>query len=141
MRGRRPELFSDSVGYERYALPDNYFNFVLDSITTFKQEQDFEYFCRRLIERVICPNLTAQTGPTGGGDRKVDSETYPVAEEIAERWYVGFDGGSKERWGFAFSAKKDWRAKLREDVQKAIDTGREYAKMYFVTNQAVRDKA
>ncbi len=28
----------------------------------------------------ICPDLLPQPGPTGDGDSKVNSETYPVAE-------------------------------------------------------------
>lgn len=39
------------------------------------------------MEVVICPNLLPQTDPTGGGDSKVDSETYPVSSEISDKWY------------------------------------------------------
>lgn len=140
MRDRRPDLVSDSEVLHEYTLPDDELNFRLDTLTQHKQEQDFEHLARRLMEKVVCPNLTFQTGPTGGGDRKVDAETYPVAEQIAERWYVGTDEASKERWAFAISAKKDWRPKLKADVKKAVETNRNYTKVYFITNQAVRDK-
>jgi len=114
----------------------------LETLTNRSQETEFEGFARALIKLEICPNLLPQTGPTGGGDSKVDSETYPVADELALAWYVGV--GSKaasERWAFAFSAKKKWRDKLKSDIRKVAATGRGYAKAFFVTNQYVRDKA
>ena len=72
-----------------------------------------------LPKKEICPNLVVQTGPTGGGDSKVDTETYPVADEIAMRWYEGIGReAAQERWAFAFSAKEKWRPKIRADVEK-----------------------
>ncbi|MCK4783141.1 MAG: hypothetical protein KAV87_05270, partial [Desulfobacteraceae bacterium] len=100
-----------------------------------------EHFCRRLAEKELCPNLLPQTGPTGGGDSKVDTETFPVADTIAERWYEGDPKrAARERWAFAFSAKKKWRPKVKDDVRKIVETGREYSLIYFMTNQAVRDR-
>ena len=90
----------------------------------------------------LCPNLLPQTGPTGGGDSKVDSETYPVADELSVRWYEGIGReAAHERWAFAFSAKEDWRSKVQSDVKKIMETGREYKLIYFITNQYVRDKS
>ena len=108
MRARRPELFSDSTNSPGVFLTREVFEYHLDTLTSRKQETVFEHFCRRLAEREICPNLLPQTGPTGGGDSKTDSENYPVAESIAMRWYEGIDSSAaaKERWAFAFSAKK-----------------------------------
>ena len=114
--------------------------FLLDQITARKQEMQFEHFCRRLAEHELCPNLTVQTGPVGGGDRKVDAETYPVDEAVAERWYEGTARAATERWAFAFSAKRDWRPKVRSDVEKIAGTQRGYSVIYFMTNQAVRDR-
>ncbi|WP_447978222.1 hypothetical protein [Candidatus Nitrospira bockiana] len=114
----------------------------MDTLTARKQETDFEYFCRRLAEKELCPNLLPQTGPTGGGDSKVDAETYPVADGIASRWYEGIGrDASQDRWAFAFSAKEDWRAKVQSDVEKIIGTKRDYKLIYFITNQFVKDKA
>jgi hypothetical protein len=93
----------------------------LETLTRRKQEIEFEHFCRRLSEKEICPNLLPQTGSTGGGDSKVDTETYPVSDEISLRWYEGKGReASQERWAFAFSTKKDWRSKVRSDVEKII---------------------
>lgn len=89
MRQLHPDLFSDSRVDDIVRLPKAVFEYHLDTLTSRKQEYEFEHFCRKLAEKEVCPNLRPQTGPTGGGDSKVDTETYPVAEEIAERWWVG----------------------------------------------------
>lgn len=141
MRARRPELFSDSRISSEPMLTREVFEYHLDTLTNRKQETEFEHFCRRLAEKEICPNLLPQTGPTGGGDSKVDTETYPVADSIALRWYEGVGKeASQERWAFAFSAKKTWGAKARSDVKKIVKTKRGYKLVYFITNQFVKDK-
>jgi hypothetical protein len=142
MRARRPNLFSDSTNSPGASLTKEGFEYHLETLTNRKEETVFEHFCRRLAEREICPNLLPQTGPTGGGDSKTDSENYPVAESIAMRWYEGEDSAAaaKERWAFAFSAKKKWRPKLDSDVDKIAKTKRGYTKIYFFTNQFVKDK-
>src|SRR5277367_301689 len=117
MRARRPELFSDSISATEVSLTREVFEYHLDTLTSRKEETIFEHFCRRLAEREICPNLLPQTGPTGGGDSKTDSENYPVAESIAIRWYEGEDPiAAEQRWAFAFSAMKKWRPKVISDV-------------------------
>jgi hypothetical protein len=141
MRARRPEMFSDSRTVGEIHLPREVFEYHLDTLTSRKQETEFEHFCRRLAEKQLCPNLLPQTGPTGGGDSKVDAETYPVADEISLRWYEGVArSADQERWAFAFSAKKKWRPKIESDVEKIVNTGRGYKLIYFITNQFVRDK-
>ena len=141
MRARRPELYSDTVYTEEPVLDRSQFEFHLDTLTQRKEEIRFEHFCRRLAEKELCPNLLPQTGPTGGGDSKVDAETFPVADTIAERWYEGDPKrAARERWAFAFSAKKKWRPKVEDDVRKIVQTGRDYSLIYFVSNQAVRDR-
>jgi hypothetical protein len=141
MRARRPELFSDSQLIHEPQLSREVFEYQLETLTSRKQEIEFEHFCRKLAEKEICPNLLPQTGPTGGGDSKVDSETYPVADEIALRWYEGIGReAAQERWGFAFSAKKKWRPKVRADVEKIVEAQRDYKLIWFITNQFVKDK-
>lgn len=140
MRARHPDLFSDAVVQEEHRLPRAVFEYHLDTLTNRKQEYEFEHFCRKLAEKEICPNLRAQTGPTGGGDSKVDSETYPVAPEISERWWIAEPAAGGERWAFAFSAKKAWKQKAKSDAAKIIATGRDYKRIYFFTNQFVSDK-
>ena len=140
MRTRRPEQYSDSHDIVSPVLDRSFFEYHLETLTNRSDEKPFEHFCRRLAQKEICPNLIPQTGPTGGGDSKVDTETYPVAPEIAERWYEGNPRAATERWGFAFSAKKEWKPKARADVRKIASTGRGYTKIHFVSNQFIRDK-
>jgi len=140
MRARHPDLFSDSAVESRPVLARPVFDHHLDTLTARKEEYQFEHFCRLIAEKEICPNLRIQTGPTGGGDSKVDSENYPVAKEISERWWIGEPAGGSERWAFAFSAKKQWKPKLRADVESVLSTKRDYKRIYFFTNQLVSDK-
>jgi hypothetical protein len=141
LKGRRPEYFSDSVGHDSPVLDRSLLEYQLDTLTSRSEESQFETFARRLLEHTVCPNLLSHTGPTGGGDSKVDTETYPVAETLAMSWYMGTgDRAATERWAFAFSAKKDWRPKLKSDIAKIVATGRGYTKAFFVSNQYIRDK-
>ncbi|MFN8660114.1 MAG: hypothetical protein U0105_27505 [Candidatus Obscuribacterales bacterium] len=141
MEQRHPELFSDSIQVtESSAVPRSLLLFHLGNITAEKQENQFEQFCTRLASREICPNLIPQTGPSGGGDSKVDSETYPVAKEIAIRWCIG-DASATEKWAIAISAKKTWRSKCKDDVRGIAATGRSYSRIYFITSQTVKDKS
>jgi hypothetical protein len=141
MRKRRPEQFSDASFTEHKILNRSLLEYHLDSITSRGQENDFEAFCIKLAEQEICPNLIPQTGPTGGGDSKVDSETYPVADSISEIWYSGLGReASTERWAFAISAKKEWRSKVQSDVKKIIETNRGYGQVFFMSNQFISGK-
>ena len=80
MSARHPEAFSDSVDKQQPILDRSQLEYHLATLTSRNQETEFASFAQKLAERTICPNLRPQTGPTGGGDSKVDSETYPVAD-------------------------------------------------------------
>jgi hypothetical protein len=140
MRARRPQLYSDTLHAEVGEMDRRQFEFHLQSLTSRKEEAAFENFARVLAEKELCPNLIPQTGPTGGGDSKVDTETYPVAPAIATLWYEGDPASAGQRWGFAMSAKADWKSKVRSDVAKIVATGRPYTLIYFISNQAIKDK-
>lgn len=141
MKARRPHLFSDSKTEQEPFLSKSEFDYLLSEITARQDEIRFEHFCRRLAKREICPNLIPHTGPTGGGDGKTDSETYPVSSDLAALWYVGDpELASQERWAFAFSAKKSWRTKAKSDIKEIVATGRNYTRIYFITNQSVASK-
>jgi hypothetical protein len=141
-RREHPDYFSDTTEVAEPELPKDLLVFHLDQLTASKKEREFEDFCRRLAEHEICPNLMPQTGPVGGGDSKTDSSTYPVDPELAQhRWWVGHTAPANEDWAFAFSTKRDWRAKVKEDIAKIADVPRRFKKAYFITNQAVKDKA
>lgn len=132
----RPEYFSDSETISEVKMPKETLAFELDKITTNQKQDEFETLCRRLAEKFISPNLIPQVGPTGGGDGKTDSETYPVSTSISNRWFTPENGWEKdEKWAFAISAKKTWKEKLKKDVKSITDTNRGYSKIYFMTNQ------
>jgi hypothetical protein len=141
LKARRPEKFSDSVVEQRPTLNRSMLEYHLDTLTNRSQEIDFERFARRLAQKEICPNLLPHTGPTGGGDSKVDTETYPVADALSLAWFSGVGReAATERWAFAFSATKQWQGKIQSDVAKISATGRKYRKAFFVTNQYVADR-
>ena len=140
MRKLRPEHYSDSTGRTVYELDRSTFENHLESITQRNETHEFEIFCRKLCERVICPNLRPATGPEGGGDSKADTETYTVANEIAQFTYIGEPNSGSERWAFAFSAKKDWTGKVRSDVVGLVRTGRNYDRIICVTSRFARAK-
>lgn len=141
MRARRPYLFSDTQVVGQPLLDRNFLEYHLEKLTSRSQEKDFEYFCRKLAEKELCPNLLPQTGPTGGGDSKVDSETYPVSDAVSLRWYEGVGReAALERWAFAISAKQQWRSKVRSDVQGIVETQRGYTLIYFISSQYIKDK-
>lgn len=140
MRQLRPEYYSDTEDHTTYLLDSPTLEYHLDTITARNQTHEFEIFCRKLCERTICPNLKPATGPEGGGDSKADTETVPVADEVSILDYVGEPRSSQERWAFAFSAKKKWSEKVRNDVAGIVETRRGYQKIYCVTAQFARAK-
>ncbi|MFT3739092.1 MAG: hypothetical protein QM786_10060 [Breznakibacter sp.] len=140
-RLRRPEYFSDSEIIYDVELPREQLAFELSQITTNQKQDEFETLCRKLSEKTIAPNLIPQVGPTGGGDGKTDSETYPVSETISDRWFIPENGWEKdEKWAFAFSAKATWKSKAESDIKKIIATKRDYTRIYFITNQTPSSK-
>ena len=140
MKMRRPERFSDSVIAKKGALNRTILEYKLDVITSNSQEQEFQNFCFKLAQLEIAPNLRPQTGPSGGGDSKADSETYPVSDFTRLNFWEGIPNDSGERWAFAFSAKKDWISKAKKDAKAIADTNRGYKNIFFITNQFTKDK-
>lgn len=142
IRQRRPEKFSDSTSSQHSILNRSQLEYHLDTLTSRSQENDFERFALALAKKSIAPNLRPLTGPTGGGDSKTDSETFPVHQDIAIGWHENVDlSSSSERWAFAFSAKKQWRSKVQSDVAKIAQTERGYKTAFFISNQFIRDKS
>jgi len=140
MRQLRPDEFSDSGSEPAFILEAYELEQRLEYVTARNETHDFEIFCRKLCERIICPNLKLATGPEGGGDSKADSETFAVADEIANLHYVGEANSGGERWAFAFSAKKQWQQKARSDIEGIAGTGRPYTKVFVVTSRYGRSK-
>jgi hypothetical protein len=141
MRERHPHLFSDSTTEQETSVTREVLSYHLETLTNQKDESRFEKFAHRMVEKFIAPNLRPQTGPTGGGDGKTDAETYPVTGEIALRWFAPQTAKRGECLAFAFSAKKDWRSKVKADVKNIAETKRDYDRIFFVTNQFVPARA
>lgn len=139
LRQRKPRAFSDSETVEKPAISREFLEYYFHTLTNRSQEIAFENFARKLAQREICPNLEPHTGPTGGGDSKVDTESYAVAEELALTWYYGY-GAHNERWAFAFSAKEKWREKVQSDIKKIAETNRGYTKAIFISSRFIRDR-
>jgi len=141
LKSRRPEQFSDSRVVSESSVDRLKLEYYLSTLSNRSQEAEFERFAKRLCEVEICPNLLSHTGPTGGGDSKVDSETYPVSDTTSLSWFTGIGNkAASERWGFAFSIQKVWVNKIRDDIKKIHETGRRYKVAYFVSSQYIRDK-
>lgn len=138
---RHPDEFSDSRTEEVTDFDREVIDHAISSITANNQEQAFERFCLRVCELRICANLVPNTGPAGGGDGKVDADTFPVADSLDGAFYEGIGRqATKERWAFAFSAKQAWNQKLKSDVKSILSTKRPYSGIIFVTNQAIPSK-
>ena len=133
-----PNQFSDSKIVDKVECPRELLDFSLSRLAEQNKHFDFEEFVRKLLEREVCPNLIEETGPAGGGDGKVDTENYPVAQSVQAFWWYG-QNTDNERWAFAFSLKKDWKSKCNSDIKKIIETQRGYTKIFFVTNQAIKN--
>lgn len=140
LRARRPEQFSDSLKLQESTIDRSMLEYHFETLNNRSQELEFEIFVRKLCEREICPNLVAQTGPTAGGDGKTDTETYPVASQIAFFWGLN-DTPESERWAFGVSTQKDWRAKCRKDVESIMSTGRGYVQIFCVTSRFIKNSS
>ena len=85
-------------------LPRAVFEYHLDTVTSRKQEYRFEHFAASWLKGDL-PQPSCSDRTYGGGDSKVDAETYPVADRL--RSVVDrFSGSGTERWAYAFSAKR-----------------------------------
>lgn len=138
-RELRPEKFSDSKIEYEIPLTKELFEKQLEILSTKKMQSNFENFIVRCAERLITPNIKPQTGPDGGGDGKVDAETYEVTTDISDKWYVANGGASeKEKWAFAISCKKQWKPKITTDIEKVANTNRGYTRVLFFSNQFIK---
>lgn len=141
-RKRRSENFSDSEIVYEIPLTEQLFDQQMELLSTKKLQSQFENFIIATAERLITPNIKPQTGPDGGGDGKIDAETYEVSDDVSSRWYVGADAAvGKEQWAIAVSCKRQWKSKVESDVAKIIGTGRGYSKVLFFSNQYIKASA
>lgn len=134
-----PEYFSDSKVQYDVPLTQELFDQQMLLLSTKKKQSQFENFVVAIAKRCITPNIKPQTGPDGGGDGKVDAETYEVSNDISDKWYsVENTASGKEYWAIAISCKTKWKPKVTSDVEKIVGTHREYTKVLFFTNQYIK---
>lgn len=134
-RKMRPECFSDS--YKTHKLSRELFGFELSKLSTDMKQDEFEHFACRVISRLVTPNIIPPTGPNGGGDGKVDFETYVVDDDISCKWYIAGGCRENQRWAFAVSCKEKWEDKIKSDIENAKSTGKHFDRFFFCTNQHV----
>lgn len=138
-QSRRPEFFSDSEIRYEVPLTRELFDLQLARLSTDKKHSEFEKFVVAVSRRLITPNIKPQTGPDGGGDGKVDAETYEVSDDISDKWYSEECGAhGKEKWAFTISCRSSWKEKIKSDVKKAVETGRGYARVLCFSNQLIK---
>lgn len=138
-RKLRPYYFSDTKVVYEVPLTEELFDVHMDLLSTKKMHSQFEHFVVAVASRLLTPNIKPQTGPDGGGDGKVDAETYEVSNDISDKWYTEKQGASgNEKWAFAISCKTTWKPKINSDIKKIHETGRGYTKALFFTNQYVK---
>ncbi len=138
-RKKRPEKFSDTVENYEIPLTKELFEMQMERLSTKKMQGAFENFIVSVVKRQITPNIKPQTGPDGGGDGKVDAETYQVSDDIADKWYSCEDTAKGEkRWAFAISCMKKWKSKVESDVAKIAGTNRGYSRVLFFSNQFIK---
>lgn len=138
-RDLRPEKFSDSKIVYEIPLTRELFDKQFEILSTKKMQSEFENFIVKCAERLITPNIKPQTCPDGGGDGKVDAETYEVSSDISDKWYMANGGASgKEKWAFAISCKKKWKPKVISDIEKIANTNRGYTRALFFSNQYIK---
>lgn len=138
-RRMRPEYFSDSEVIYEVSLTEELFDVQMNLLSTKKLQSDFESFIVDVVMRLITPNIKPQTGPDGGGDGKVDAETYETSGDISDKWYSEEEGATGcEKWAFAISCKKQWKPKVESDVKKIAETNRGYTRVLFFSSQYIK---
>lgn len=142
MKARRPELFSDTPDTGEARLSKVLLEYELESLSSKDKHFHFERLCYKLVQKEICPNVKPSTGPSSGGDGGTDAATYPVSDGLALRSYAGVakQGSSSENWAFAFSCKKTWKSKAKEDINKIIGLDKNFDRIFFITSQFAREK-
>lgn len=131
-REKRPEKFSDTVETYDIPLTKELFEQQMNFLSTQKKQSAFENFIVAVAQRKITPNIKPQTGPDGGGDGKVDAETYQVSDDISDKWYSSENTAKgKELWAFAISCKKNGNQRLRVILRRLLGQKEDILALFF----------
>lgn len=140
-RRMRSNLFSDTEIVYETRLTTEVFDLKLQQLSQDKKQSEFENFAIAVASRLITPNIKPQTAPDGGGDGKVDGETYPVDKAISDKWWISEGSTGDQKWAIAISVQKSWQSKVEADVKKAVETKRGYTKLLYFTNQKIKSSS
>ena len=135
MRELRPEFYSDTSDRTAYQLDASALEYHLDSITSRNQTHDFRDILSQVVRTHDLPKLEACYRSGGRRDSKADSETIPIADEIATLTYVGTQMLHRSVGHSLSVLKRKWAEKVRNDVAGIVATQRGYQKVYCVTAQ------
>lgn len=133
------ELFSAS-SENIFLLSKEEIEHYLDGLTVGRREYEFEYFCRRLAEREICPDIQTYASFAADGDGKVDVKASLAMGETTKHWWVGTARAEPDPWLFVFGVGKRWKIRLKADIDEILSTGFDCGRVYFFTNQLVEVK-
>jgi hypothetical protein len=115
--------------------------FALSELSTENAHHEFEHLCRHLTRRKICPNILPATGPvSAGGDQGADFETYKVADS-EESQSAFFAKSIKDKWIFACSLQKNYKKKIKGDLQAATNFVEPVQRVVFFHNAPIPTSA
>lgn len=131
-REKRPEKFSDTVETYDIPLTKELFEQQMNFLSIQKKQSAFENFIVAVAQRKITPNIKPQTGPDGGGDGKVDAETYQVSDDISDKWYSSENTAKgNELWAFAISCKNNGNQRLRVILRRLLGQKEDILALFF----------
>ena len=111
--------------------------FALAELSIENAHHEFEHLCRHLARRKICPNIIPATGPvSAGGDQGADFETYKVGDAEGSQARF-FSQSVKDKWLFACSLEKNYKKKIKGDLQAASDFGEPVQRLVFFHNAPI----
>ncbi len=102
----------------------------------------FEKLATSLVEKEVCSNILPSTGPSGGGDKGIDARTFRSylrdSSNLFNLYQSNEATSTRKRIIFCFSIEKDWKSKLKKDIEKIFRNRLKPKEIYFLTNQFIK---
>lgn len=131
-REKRPEKFSDTVETYDIPLTKELFEQQMNFLSIQKKQSAFENFIVAVAQRKITPNIKPQTGPDGGGDGKVDAETYQVSDDISDKWYSSENTAKGMNFGrLPLVVKNNGNQRLRVILRRLLGQKEDILALFF----------
>lgn len=126
-------------------MTDKLIEYTLETLNRDNGGAKFENLATDLAEKEICSNIIPSTGPYGGGDKGVDAKTHSTILTESSGTYRLFQSPvttpTNKKMIFAYSINKDWKDKLKKDIEKIVITYKLKPKtIAFITNQFIKEK-